>query len=335
MSVDLSPVLPQREKSTNVRDGNAPEARAARPARPLPLGLRALRTGLQLLDGGSPELAARVGEHLMFRTRRYPEPGSERRLLGSMERFDLITPRGRVAAWRVGQGPVVLLVHGWNGRGGQLGALVEPLLERGHQVVMFDAPGHGRSPGSESSLLHFADAIDVLIEQLLLAGGPLAGLVAHSMGGAAATYALHRRLARGSDPAAEVARVAMVAPPIDVSDFIRGFVRLAGLSVQAHLALRRRVERRFSLPLGALRVPPLAAQLRAPLLVVHDEQDAEVPLACGQALAEAWPGSRLQVTRGLGHTRILRQPEVVAALADHVAPLLVSAASATDQGPNR
>jgi pimeloyl-ACP methyl ester carboxylesterase len=46
-------------------------------------------------------------------------------------------------------------------------------------------------------------------------------------------------------------------------------------------------------------------------LIVHDEDDDEVPFVRGEALANAWPGARLHVTRGLGHRRILRDPDVV------------------------
>jgi hypothetical protein len=49
--------------------------------------------------------------------------------------------------------------------------------------------------------------------------------------------------------------------------------------------------------------------------VVHDEGDLEVPWQDGKTYAEAWPDSRLLTTRGLGHRRILREPEVMAAVA--------------------
>jgi len=57
----------------------------------------------------------------------------------------------------------------------------------------------------------------------------------------------------------------------------------------------------------------LAPNLGTPLLVVHDIDDTEVPYAEGARLAEHWPRAQLMTTRGLGHTRILRAPEVVAA----------------------
>jgi hypothetical protein len=35
-------------------------------------------------------------------------------------------------------------------------------------------------------------------------------------------------------------------------------------------------------------------------------------------LAGAWPGATLHVTRGLGHNRILRDPQVIAKVTDFV-----------------
>jgi pimeloyl-ACP methyl ester carboxylesterase len=46
--------------------------------------------------------------------------------------------------------------------------------------------------------------------------------------------------------------------------------------------------------------------------VIHDRDDPEVPLANGEAIAAAWPGARLVTTEGLGHTRIVHDPGVVA-----------------------
>jgi pimeloyl-ACP methyl ester carboxylesterase len=56
-----------------------------------------------------------------------------------------------------------------------------------------------------------------------------------------------------------------------------------------------------------------------PLLLVHDRQDAETSWADSAAIAQAWPGSRLVTTTGLGHRRILRDPAVVAEVVGFVA----------------
>ncbi|GAB3976068.1 hypothetical protein [Plantactinospora veratri] len=66
----------------------------------------------------------------------------------------------------------------------------------------------------------------------------------------------------------------------------------------------------------------LGARARAagqlpPLLVVQDRKDREVDPADGVTMATAWPG-RLHRTTGLGHARILADPEVVRRVVDFV-----------------
>ena len=72
-------------------------------------------------------------------------------------------------------------------------------------------------------------------------------------------------------------------------------------------------------------LPHAVDRARAAILVIHDSGDREVPRASGLALARAWPGARFSGTHGLGHDRILRNPEVVADAADFIARRVVFA----------
>src|SRR6185503_15435757 len=122
-------------------------------------------------------------------------------------------PHGELAVQRWGKGPLVILVHGWNGRGSQLGGFVQPLVDAGFQVVAFDAPGHGGPRGASSSLVRFADAFDAVVDATRPFFQPLAAVVAHSMGGAAVTYALSRRAERSADAELGSPRLVFIAPP--------------------------------------------------------------------------------------------------------------------------
>mgnify|MGYP003786172511 CR=1 FL=1 len=55
-----------------------------------------------------------------------------------------------------------------------------------------------------------------------------------------------------------------------------------------------------------------------PTLIVHDVNDMSIPVGDGPAIAAAWVGARLRTTAGLGHRRILRDPDVVAEVVDFV-----------------
>jgi pimeloyl-ACP methyl ester carboxylesterase len=155
-------------------------------------------------------------------------------------------------------------------------------------------------------------------------GAPLAGVVAHSFGGASVAFALNRRheardgersddaaLARAHDAELTRARLVFIATPIDIHDFSAAFAALLGLGEATRRHLDAFIEARLRRPLAELDALRIAARMREPLLVIHDEQDRAVPVSAGRKLAEAWPRAELKVTSGLGHGRILRDPEIV------------------------
>lgn len=269
------------------------------PALPLPFQLA--RTGMNSLGRISPSLAGRVAFQFFCTPFRYAEPRRETEVLKQAERFSIPFQDSHLAAYSWGQGPTVLLVHGWSGRGSQLGAFVEPLVAAGHRVVAFDLPAHGRTPGRRTNALVATEAVLKVGEAI----GPLHGVIAHSFGALCTTLALRDGLDAG--------RVAYVAPASRAIQAVRGFSRQLGLSWPAEWALRGEMERRFGpeiWPRFSARV--CAPHLTVPALIVHDLDDVEVPYREGQLLAHSWPGSRLVTTAGLGHRRILRDERVIA-----------------------
>jgi pimeloyl-ACP methyl ester carboxylesterase len=103
----------------------------------------------------------------------------------------------------------------------------------------------------------------------------------------------------------------MLCPPIAVQDFTRQLTQALSLSDSVRTNVERRLARRFGVAPEALHVAKVAPNMRTPLLLVHDQDDREVPFACGEAIAESWPGATLIRTQGLGHRRILRDPKVI------------------------
>lgn len=286
-------VFAGEENSTTVRSDK-------RTSHDVPSGIRAARAALRVASSASPDLAAALAMRVFSSPRRRPRPAHELEALGRARRFFIPFRDGALHAWEWGEaGPRVLLVHGWEGRAAQLAPFAERLAELGFRVVGFDAPAHGDSPGASCTFFDFADAILAAADTL----GPLHGVVTHSMGGAATAWAARNR------PLAK--RYAMIAPPADVRDFSRGFARLMQLSDEVLTRMEQRIERRFGIRLDEVRTDRSVSQQSAPLLVVHDVADREVPFEKGRVIADAWPGAVLVRTDGLGHQRILRDAEVV------------------------
>ena len=256
----------------------------------------------------SPALAGRLASHLFFSTRRSPVPAADGDVLKTGAFRWLPHERGRLAVWSWGNGPAVILVHGWNGWGGQLSALVEPLVAAGFRAVAFDAPAHGRSSGHHTAIPAFGRSV----QRVAVWASDVRAIVAHSLGGAAVTFAL-------SEGMLEPARLVYMATPVDPVSWATRFSGWLGLNAAASSAMRQRMERYAGVELSALHLTKLVAGRKASLLVVHDRGDRQVPHEAGSLLTEHWPGARLLTTEGLGHTRILRDPSVVEAVVQHIA----------------
>jgi len=261
--------------------------------------LPSIRTAFTILGHAAPGLAATWALDLFFTPRGRRGSRRIRSLLADARRFDVTVRGRRVAAWSWGEGPAVYLVHGWAGVGGQLAAFVPALTAHGFRAVAFDAPGHGASEGRRSSIVHFADTLRALTAQ---EGKPHA-VIAHSLGAAAVVRALAQGL--------ELERAVFIGPTGGPRDWSERFRRQLGVPAHVMASMRERSERWLDARWEEFDVPVLARGQSAPLLILHDRDDDEVPWSDGAAIAQAWPGARLVTTTGLGHRRILRDERVV------------------------
>jgi pimeloyl-ACP methyl ester carboxylesterase len=263
---------------------------------------------LDALGGPARDLAARLAL-LAFRWTPPRRPASldERATLARAHRGRLDLGDATVPTWSWGEGPSVLLVHGWGGRGGQLHAFVDPLVAAGHRVTTFDAPGHGAASGRTSDVPTFARAVSAAAMQ----SGGLAGVVAHSLGAAATAWAI----AGG----ARIDRIAFVSPVTRPGSFWSGFLDLLGLSPIARERATRRARETLGVTPDELALGRTLSSAFARTLIVHDEGDRRVPPGGSRALAAEHASLRLHLTAGLGHHRILRDPEVVARVTEFVA----------------
>lgn len=267
-----------------------------------------LRAALRALSVASPRLAGRWLYHLWLATHRFPEPSRETRWRQQASTFTVAANGGPLTFYSWGQGPGVLLLHGWNGRGTQMGAFAAPLVQSGYRAVALDAPGHGRSPGNSATIFQIIDAV----ERAADAVGPLAGVVTHSFGAMVIARALRNGLT--------AQRVVCIAPPARMAFLIDSFCTSLRAPPAARADLVRRLQLRFGTDIEAqVAADANAAQLSVPALIIHDRYDRDVPWQQGELLANAWPGARLMLTRGLGHSRILRNGAVIQASVDFIA----------------
>ncbi len=213
-----------------------------------------------------------------------------------------------VVLYRWGDGERrVLLVHGWSGNAGHMTALAEALVAAGFTAVAMDLPGHGRSEGTRSSVVHFARAIEAARRRY----GDFHAVVAHSLGAAATAYALSRGLG--------CARAVFFNPLASYEGMWRRTqVRLGASPLFIQSAVKH-AERWLGVSFPDIEPTALAPRLSCRLLVIHDTHDPETPISESAALVEAWPDAELVTVEKMGHTRVLRSDDLVQRAVDLVA----------------
>jgi pimeloyl-ACP methyl ester carboxylesterase len=205
--------------------------------------------------------------------------------------------------WALGDGPLAMLIHGWGGWAAQFGQVATALAARGLRAVTIDLPGHGDDRASRSDVFQFVDALLALADR---EGQPVV-IMAHSIGAMAATMAFD-----DTPPSAAV----FLAPALSTDVMLDMYTQAVGLRATAARELRRRVDAFVG---DAWPLVNRGADLEwphGPLLVVHDRNDPQTPFARSAELAERQPHVDLVEASGLGHNRVLRDPEIVRVIAD-------------------
>jgi pimeloyl-ACP methyl ester carboxylesterase len=245
----------------------------------------------------------------------------------------------RIAYTRAGQGPPLLLLQGFVGDGrATWGAQLEALSDA-FTVVVWDAPGAGRSdtPPESFGMADFADCASGFAEALGLRTPVVGGL---SFGGALALEVYRRYPAlpaalilvngyagwAGSLPADVVAdrlqlsldlaerpakdvvaallptMFSASAPPDRVAAFAKSMIDFNPAGFRTMARASAEADLRDVLP-----------QVAVPTLVVHGEADVRAPRPVADALHSGIVGSRLVVLPGVGHAATVEAADVVTA----------------------
>jgi pimeloyl-ACP methyl ester carboxylesterase len=257
-----------------------------------------ISAGLSTIGSLSPRLAGRLAFGLWRRPLVRGQVRHSERKVHEAARVEVV--EGAVSyAWGDGRRPV-LLVHGWRSRASRYAGFVTRLLELGYSPVSYDAPGHGDSDGPIVSILGHQR----IIRGLEGRHGPFEGVIAHSLGVPFALYAVREGVAAG--------RLVTISGVAEFGYLADTFCRELGLGPKINRALRRNIERgyfdgddqiwtRFSVATGDI-----------DLLVIHNDEDDVVDPRQARVLLRAYgPRAHFLPTNGLGHSRILSDPEVI------------------------
>jgi len=266
-----------------------------------PLPLRIVGWLFPKVESVSQWLADRWFVNLFFTPVRYKVPTSERAAAEDANKYFLDYNKSQIQVYEWGEGEPILFVHGWMGRGTQFKKFVPKFVEAGYKVVSFDALGHGKSDGKKSHIMHFVNIIELLKKK-----HDFNMVVGHSIGGVALMHSLIRdRFAY---------KLVMIGSPATVNSIVNPFIGKLQASRKVLDYFNDYIIDMFGFPFNEFTADYIIKDLReVDLFFIHDEHDDEVSIENPLLLQSKYPEASLMTTQGLGHTRILKDDEVIEA----------------------
>jgi pimeloyl-ACP methyl ester carboxylesterase len=267
-----------------------------------PLSVKLIRWVYPKLEKLAPKIAHKFAIRLFFKPFSYPVPEKELKALKFSQSYtiDVDDITVQVYSWGAGE-RTVLFVHGWAGRATQFRRFVKPFLRAGFKVIAFDAPAHGRSGGTTATFKEFEDVIRKLYEK----EGKPSGIIAHSYGGSAVLFAAMNGL--------PVSRLINIGSPTIGEEIVDTFSSAINAGETTKAYFYDFIQRKYGKPFREFTALHFVTHLPAPieLLLVHDENDTEASIRHPYELMKVYPAAQLFKTKGLGHTRILKDDAVI------------------------
>lgn len=205
-----------------------------------------------------------------------------------------------INVYHLGESPKkVLLVHGWGGRGTQLHTIAAKLVKNGYATLSFDAPAHGKSTGKTSDMTEFITCILHLEKQF----GPFEYAVGHSLGAMAVLNAVKRGL--------KIHKAVLIGSGDVIKDIMDDFSKKLGMKIASSAMMINRFEKKFGESINNYSAYMAAKDVTIPVLIFHDEDDADVPVSAAYHIKQNLANAQLVITHKLGHRKILGDKTVI------------------------
>ena len=266
----------------------------------IPIVLRIISFLFPKLEIISPFLANRLAVQLFHRPFRFKPTIPEKKAAEQAEKFKIKINKKNIQVYTWGEGKPVLMVHGWSGRGTQFRKFIKPFNDHGLKVIAIDGPAHGKSEGNSAHAREFVETVVKLQEVY----GEFESLIGHSFGGVVNINCVHYGVA--------VKKLILIASPTIAEDIIADFLKKINASAERGLYFKQWLFRKNGVHFEDASIYALADQIPdIPILVIHDEEDRDVPIHHAEVLKGKLPHIELYKTKGLGHLRILKDKAVI------------------------
>jgi len=221
---------------------------------------------------------------------------NSRRERVKFKNFDIQTYR-----WGDPENKLVFLVHGWEGQAGNLTGLVDLLLQKGYQVMAFDAPAHGKSSRGKTNMFEFTEFVSIMFKEY-----QPEVIISHSLGSVTAAGVLRR------NGDIHIKQWILITAPHNFKDKMNEVSDYLGLTNRTMSRLIEMVEKDAGEPLEMLNMKEYCGNLKnvSEALIVHSKEDRILSIDLARKVHRDFPLSKLIELDGFGHYSILWSEEL-------------------------
>jgi len=242
------------------------------------------------------------------------ETDFDRKVFAEAQVWDFEFENRILKGYSMGKGRDVLLVHGWSSRASHLALLARYLAHNGFHVLVYDGPAHGNSrrKGQKdmSNLFEFGRAISCAAKNK----DNTYAVIGHSLGATAAALTM-AGLGKLSKYRIAAEKLILISAPECIATIIENYSRSRN-EMSAMAELTQSLEHAFDFNVSDYSLSLALKSLNTRVLIIHDEQDEEIPVSEALKLKAATENSKLVFTRGSGHRKILINREMHRAVRD-------------------
>lgn len=196
----------------------------------------------------------------------------------------------------------VLICHGFDSNSYKFERYIDPLLQKGFEVLAFDAPAHGTSTGKTITALLYSN----MILKASSIYGNFYAIIAHSFGGIAIALTIEEL----KDD--QLKKLVLIAPATETTRSLNDFCKYLQISKRLKKEMENLIISIAGKPAEWYSVARIIQSITIPTLWIHDRYDKITPFEDMEFLTQKHlPWVTFMITEGLGHS--LYNDDIVAA----------------------
>jgi len=267
--------------------------------------IKARQRGTYLLLTALWHLAPNATKNIIlkrfFKPKSYALTPFEQQFLENGTPFHIHVHDKDIRCWKWGQGPGILFVHGWNGRGVNFAYFFKSIIDAGFSVITYDAPAHGESEGQVTNYFELSDTVRSFLRPSC--GFNIQGIIAYSIGGSATVNCISK-----DNPSVDTV---LIAPALKLKELLFNAFNYHGVPEVVYRNLVADMERYYGYDVHQDNPDVLAKSISSKMLIVHDKDDRTIPYADSKTLSDNTDNFYLHTTESLGHKQILKDNAVI------------------------